>query len=232
MTRARATRTAAALGLCLATLTGCGGPPSDPVRWPADPTSDTPAIDWPNGAPDTSDEWVATLLDYQIAMAVARNTHDYSRPALAALATHEHIASWAGGAWGQASHRENLHDTGSIYAYRPGPYPMTVRDVDAEGDDATVSVCIPPEWMTVDGPALDPDDLAAGNTGKYNGHTMLYTLRREPDGHIVVTDDCQDGGCDLGNPRAGYVDPPPPYGDRVWAEEVIGPDGRPIQESW
>jgi hypothetical protein len=219
---------ALATAVLLGVLAGCGGPPSDPVRWPADPDTDTPAIDWPNGAPDTSDEWVATLLDYQIAMAVAQNSHDYSRPALAALATQEHIARWARGAEGSANHIENNR---SHYEYQPGPFPMKITDVETEDDDATVTICFPPEWGTVDGPALDPDDLANGDTGKYTGSALIYSLHREPDGHIVVTDSRTNGGCDLGNPRAGYFDPPPPYGQLVPAEDVIGPDGRPVQES-
>lgn len=206
--------------VALGALLGCG-PSTEPVRWPADPERGIPAVDWPVGAPDLSDEWVAGLVEAQVALAAAANAHDFSSPHLADLVDPEELAFYARYAAANADQRP-FDEWPSIYSYYPGPQPMQIREVEVEGDRATVETCEPSDWATSESVPVTVKQVADTK----RGFISIYTLRRGSDGQVVLVDgDFPARGCELGAPRVGLFDPPPPFGAPVLYTEVIGPDG-------
>lgn len=88
-TRTRLPSIAAAVGIA---LVSARSPYDEPARWEPDEIVDgVPAIDWPLGAPNMSDEWVAALYKADAAHIAAQNAHDFSNPALKELFEDDHL---------------------------------------------------------------------------------------------------------------------------------------------
>lgn len=233
-TRTRLPSIAAAVGIAL--VSACS-PYDDPARWEPDEIVDgVPAIDWPLGAPNMSDEWVAALYKADAAHVAAQNAHDFSNPALKELVEDDHLMLLARRARSVAYSLGNGRDR-SDYRYAPGPNLMKVMSVDSAGDEATVFTCeFAPtallHWHWYSTEPMTLDDVLTLKTG----NPMWHRLERDTSGHIRVTDAGASwsyenpGACDLSGVRPGFFDPAPPFGQEVWGGDFLGPDGVPIPD--
>lgn len=230
----------------LAVSSACS-PYADPERWEPDTVVvGVPAIDWPLGAPDMSNEWVAAVYHAEAAYQAARNIHDFSSPTLRELFTERQLLLIATDARDFAAWDDVLVGfpqrdstaTVNTYARAAGPSPIKVLRTEIEGDSGTVWACQAragaQEWTwqthTTTPPTLD--DVVDTKSGI----GVWYDLERDETGTIRVTDFGTTfvrtregrGTCDPSGIRPGFFDPQPPYGELVRARNFLGPDGTPI----
>lgn len=144
MSRRRQASTSAAFAAVLI-CAGCS-PYGEPVRWERDEfVPGVPAVVWPVGVPDMSDEWVAALHAADAARQAAVNAHDFSAPGLRDLFDDQQLTRIAINArWWAAQDDNTRIDSG--YYYPPGPTPMKPLSVDITGDAATVTMCEVSKW--------------------------------------------------------------------------------------
>lgn len=214
--------TPAGCAALLLALAGCG-PSSEPVTWPADEDLGLPAVEWPFGAPDVSDEWVAAVYDAEIALAAAQNAHDFSGPAVSRRVEPENAADWARSAGMRAT---DPVSGAARFAYFPGPRSRVVTGVEVQGDRAAVTTCAAAEsWTGWEGPGATRTQLRAADRGT----VMVYDMRRDPDGEIrwYGYGEARAAVCEITDLRLGYFAPEPPYGQPVARSDVLGPDGEP-----
>ena len=221
---------AAVAAVAAVVLVGCG-PSGDPVTWRHDLELGLPAVEWPFGPPDVSNEWVAALVDANVALAVAHNSGDYSGAAIAQRVDPEHATMWAIQSADSAVFEPGQSASGTRFL--PGPEPLWVTHVAVDGDSATVFACTAGRttwerdatwWITV-------TQLRRSGSG---GPTE-YEMRRGADGRIRLVGERQGehpvGGCGTDDLRLGYFLPEPAYGSERLKIEVLGLDGLPVVES-
>ena len=208
-------------------LVGCG-PSGDPVTWRHDLELGLPAVEWPFGPPDVSNEWVAALVDANVALAVAHNSGDYSGAAIAQRVDPEHATMWAIRSADSAVFEPGESFGGGTRLF-PGPTPLWVTHVSVDGDTATVFAC------TID---LGWDRMGMTVTQlrrSASGGPTEYEMRRDADGRIRLVGERQGehpvGGCGTDDLRLGYFLPEPAYGSERLKIEVLGLDGLPVVES-
>lgn len=210
--------------LCLVLTSSCAEPPRDPTTWPADPETGRPAINWPNGEPDLTNEWVNALQHSLTSFALADNSSDFSSDYLAEYNTPEMIEE---AAWGLTEYIDAGTPEGSYLYYMPGPWPFTVNKVRTRGDTTNITVCQAIEWRVyypLSTPATPPSpERLEGSPGR----VFTYTLTRdESTGLLQYSDFKEDAkGCELTDVQPGYFDPEPDYARVVTRADIIGPDG-------
>jgi hypothetical protein len=172
---------------------------------------DIPAIDWPNGPPDdgrwTDDPWVATLREYVLVDAVAYNTGDmvgstdlYRLVAAHIIeATQEQVT---------AGRTVAADATSSSYAdgspYFPGPWTLTVLDVQGSEQDAVVRACVTSGINT--GPTGRSSSLMASTSG------TIYEFRLalgHGDSRTVTALGRTSDRCEVEDVHYGLFDPQP-----------------------
>lgn len=231
MTRpGRRFRTLTAIGLALAcstTISGC----ASPVTWPARDIEGLhiPAVVWPEGTPNLDDERVAAFINSATAMAAANNAHDFSSPALRDHATEEYITDYAKESIGTAIFRGSS-DYG--YYYEAGPTPMIIQEVRDTDTGAEIDVCSDSGNWVSNKQGVDP----AAELGEHKyGAELTYILARRTDGTFLVSgwNYKSYDGCGTNNIKYGLFDPQPDYGNVVYDDEFIQPDGsngRPLSD--
>lgn len=242
MTTARRTWTAIA-AVTTVLLSACS-PYGPSERWKAEAVAvGVPAIEWPLGAPDLRNEWVAALFQANAAFQAARNAHDFSHPALRGYFTDVYLRLGAQTVRNDAANDDYIGDE-SGYWYAPGPIPSKVLSIDVEGDSATVWTCEASSTYPVDTwltRSSDPPPAVEEVVARWgdSGVRMWYELERDSAGTIRLADSgtafprSKDlpGGCDASGIRPGFFVPAPPYGVKVWGRDFVGPDGTPIPQS-
>lgn len=228
---------AAALLLCL-TVAACT-PYGESTRWEEGEVVDTlPAVDWPMGDPDMSNEWVAALYTSVSLLAAAQDAHDFSSPAL-----QEHVETGVlqREVMGLRDWVENGdHAPGDARPYLnvPGPTPVKILEVTQPGefemqlldeDKATIQACRPRGWTTTGRPA-EPEDI----WNPQSGFVIEYTLQRNHQSGVIQLSSIETRiyeDCDQSGAHPGYFDPAPRYDKIVTAWDFLGTDGVPIPNS-
>jgi hypothetical protein len=240
ITRHRRRAQATALAITITVwLLACGCSPYDePTRWEAGSIiEDVPAIDWPLGAPDMTNEWIATVYKADAAEQAAINAADYSTPALKDLYTPDQLLIQAI----LTAHDARLDGTpdgwSTEYKHTLGPTPMQPIKVTNDGSKATVYMCVfdyyDSDWKNAGEqiPATVEDVQESDS-----GYPYRYDLERDSEGVIRVANKAYltmneyPPGCDTSALRPGFFDPAPDFDQEVWSRDFVGPDGVPVPD--
>jgi hypothetical protein len=188
-------------------------------------------IVWPYGEPDdgkwADDVAVQTLRRYDMALAVASYTHDWSSPDLAASTSRQMYEDYYEADLHDArSHPEGVTPTEDD---SHGPGGRVIIDVLEQADGAfLVMSCVPVRGMR---------DLSSGKNPREAEPLLIESLLEIEDGVLKVTDPgyswTEDPGAGLGGAcdgtmaglRYGYFDPGP-ADSGVWTvDDLVSPDG-------